>query len=319
MLHDDIETPLVRVLAKMEVAGIGVDRGELQAITDALKASAATLQGEVQELAGHEFNVELDTAAAHGALRRAGAHAGQEDQDRLLDGRPDAREPARGAPDHRGSALVPRGREAALDLRREPAGRGGRRRTHPRVLRPDGGADGPHLLGPPEPAQHPGADRVGQAVPAGLRAGRGVHLPGGRLRPGGVALHRASLAGPRAHRRVDERVRCAPDGGGGRVRDPSRRGDPHPARVLQDGLLRPRLRHGGLRPEPTPRRPRRRGGRHHGELLRRLPAREAVHGPRRGRRQDPGRHPHHVRPHPAPARSGRRPITGCARRPSARP
>ena len=56
-LHDDIETPLVRVLAKMEVAGIGVDRAELQTITDALKESAATLQAEVQEHAGHEFNV----------------------------------------------------------------------------------------------------------------------------------------------------------------------------------------------------------------------------------------------------------------------
>ena len=41
-LHDDIETPLVRVLAKMEVAGIGVDRAELQTITDALKESAAS-------------------------------------------------------------------------------------------------------------------------------------------------------------------------------------------------------------------------------------------------------------------------------------
>jgi DNA polymerase-1 len=57
MLHDDIETPLVRVLAKMEVAGIGVDRSELQTIADSLKASAATLQAEVQEHAGHEFNV----------------------------------------------------------------------------------------------------------------------------------------------------------------------------------------------------------------------------------------------------------------------
>ena len=57
MLHDEIETPLVRVLAKMEVAGIGVDRAELQTITDSLKAAAATLQAEVQELAGHEFNV----------------------------------------------------------------------------------------------------------------------------------------------------------------------------------------------------------------------------------------------------------------------
>jgi DNA polymerase I len=57
MLHDDIETPLVRVLAKMEVAGIGVDRAELQAIADSLKASASTLQDEVQKQAGHEFNV----------------------------------------------------------------------------------------------------------------------------------------------------------------------------------------------------------------------------------------------------------------------
>jgi DNA polymerase-1 len=56
-LHDDIETPLVRVLAKMEVAGIGIDRTELQEIADSLAASASTLQGEVQKLAGHEFNV----------------------------------------------------------------------------------------------------------------------------------------------------------------------------------------------------------------------------------------------------------------------
>jgi DNA polymerase-1 len=56
-LHDEIETPLVRVLAKMEVAGIGVDRAELQGIADSLKTSAAELQGTVQELAGHEFNV----------------------------------------------------------------------------------------------------------------------------------------------------------------------------------------------------------------------------------------------------------------------
>jgi DNA polymerase I len=56
-LHDDIETPLVRVLAKMEVAGIGIDRAELQSIADSLKESVAALQEEVQTLAGHEFNV----------------------------------------------------------------------------------------------------------------------------------------------------------------------------------------------------------------------------------------------------------------------
>jgi DNA polymerase-1 len=56
-LHDEIERPLVRVLAKMEVAGIAVDRNELQSIADELKESAATLQDEVQKIAGHEFNV----------------------------------------------------------------------------------------------------------------------------------------------------------------------------------------------------------------------------------------------------------------------
>jgi DNA polymerase-1 len=56
-LHDRIETPLVRVLAKMEVAGIAIDRVELTKISDELKISAAALQATVQELAGHEFNV----------------------------------------------------------------------------------------------------------------------------------------------------------------------------------------------------------------------------------------------------------------------
>ncbi len=56
-LHDDVETPLVRVLAKMEVAGIAIDRTELQGIADSLARSAGELQARVCELAGHEFNV----------------------------------------------------------------------------------------------------------------------------------------------------------------------------------------------------------------------------------------------------------------------
>jgi DNA polymerase-1 len=56
-LHDEIENPLVRVLAKMEVAGIGIDRQELTSIAESLKISAAELSAKVVELAGHEFNV----------------------------------------------------------------------------------------------------------------------------------------------------------------------------------------------------------------------------------------------------------------------
>jgi len=56
-LHDDVECPLVRVLARMEVVGIAVDAAELRRIAAELTADADALEAEVQKLAGHEFNV----------------------------------------------------------------------------------------------------------------------------------------------------------------------------------------------------------------------------------------------------------------------
>jgi DNA polymerase-1 len=56
-LHDEVEAPLVRVLARMEVAGIRVDTAELRRIADELASDTQALMAEVQRLAGHEFNV----------------------------------------------------------------------------------------------------------------------------------------------------------------------------------------------------------------------------------------------------------------------
>ncbi len=56
-LHDEVERPLVRVLARMEVAGVGVDAAELERIAQAMAAECQQLQEEVQELAGVRFNV----------------------------------------------------------------------------------------------------------------------------------------------------------------------------------------------------------------------------------------------------------------------
>ncbi len=56
-LHDRVETPLVRVLARMEVRGVGVDREELRRITAELAGDVARLEGEIHQLAGHEFKV----------------------------------------------------------------------------------------------------------------------------------------------------------------------------------------------------------------------------------------------------------------------
>jgi DNA polymerase-1 len=56
-LHDEVERPLVRVLARMEVAGIRVDTTELRRIADGLVAECARLEALVHELAGETFNV----------------------------------------------------------------------------------------------------------------------------------------------------------------------------------------------------------------------------------------------------------------------
>ncbi|MGP8058135.1 MAG: DNA polymerase I [Acidimicrobiales bacterium] len=56
-LHDEVERPLVRVLARMEVVGIRVDTAELRRIADELVGDTRDLEAEIHRLAGHEFNV----------------------------------------------------------------------------------------------------------------------------------------------------------------------------------------------------------------------------------------------------------------------
>lgn len=56
-LNEDIEIPLVRVLARMEDAGIGVDIDELRALNDRFDREAHELRAEIVDLAGEEFNV----------------------------------------------------------------------------------------------------------------------------------------------------------------------------------------------------------------------------------------------------------------------
>ncbi|MEI7592674.1 MAG: DNA polymerase I [Actinomycetes bacterium] len=56
-LHDEIEVPLVRVLASMESVGIGVDVARLQALSDEMAAECASLTALIWADAGEEFNV----------------------------------------------------------------------------------------------------------------------------------------------------------------------------------------------------------------------------------------------------------------------
>jgi DNA polymerase-1 len=56
-LWNDIERPLVRVLARMEDVGIRVDQAYLRTLTDRLTAESKRLEQEIQDLAGEPFKV----------------------------------------------------------------------------------------------------------------------------------------------------------------------------------------------------------------------------------------------------------------------
>jgi DNA polymerase-1 len=56
-LNDDIEVPLVRVLARMEHAGVGVDVAELKHLNDTLAGECNELTAAIWADAGEEFNV----------------------------------------------------------------------------------------------------------------------------------------------------------------------------------------------------------------------------------------------------------------------
>jgi DNA polymerase-1 len=56
-LFDEFELPLVPVLARMEHAGVGVDRAYLEEMGDDLRGRIATLEQQIHEIAGEPFNV----------------------------------------------------------------------------------------------------------------------------------------------------------------------------------------------------------------------------------------------------------------------
>ena len=207
-LYDEVERPLVRVLAQMEDAGVRVDVDRLRAPG---RASWPPRPGgwsrRSRTWPATQFVVNSTPQLREILFDKLGPHPAEADQDRVLDRRPDAGEAARRAPDHRGPAALPGGREAALDLRGVAAGRGGAGRAHPRHVQPDRGPHRPAQLRPAQPAQHPGPQRGGPAVPVVLPAGGGMPLPGRRLQPDRAAGHRPPGRGPRADRGVPDRDR----------------------------------------------------------------------------------------------------------------
>jgi len=64
-LYQDVEQPLIRVLAKMELAGIAVDVEQLEEISREMTEQVTTLEAQVQRLAGEDFNVNSTAQLRH--------------------------------------------------------------------------------------------------------------------------------------------------------------------------------------------------------------------------------------------------------------
>lgn len=56
-LYNDIEMPLVFVLAAMEYEGVSIDTHELKSIAEELKERSCVMEKEIYEMAGQEFNI----------------------------------------------------------------------------------------------------------------------------------------------------------------------------------------------------------------------------------------------------------------------
>lgn len=76
-LNNDIEVPLLGVLARMEHLGIGVDRTELEALNADMTAEAAMLATQIQEDAGETFNVNSTKALRQILFEKLGLTPGK--------------------------------------------------------------------------------------------------------------------------------------------------------------------------------------------------------------------------------------------------
>lgn len=56
-LYEELERPLIPILARMEEAGIAIDGDRLRAISAEFSGRLAILEGKIHELAGREFNI----------------------------------------------------------------------------------------------------------------------------------------------------------------------------------------------------------------------------------------------------------------------
>ena len=311
------------VLARMEIAGVAVDRGVLAEMSKEFDERLQTLEAKIHEAAGESSTSALRSSSAGSSSRSSPIrHSGRRRRRSRTRRAPTS---SRSSPRSRTGpvpALVLEWRELSklkgTYVDALPACIAGGR-THPHAVRPGRRRDRTALV---ERRRTSRTSRSGRrrAAPsaAAFVAPKGRLLVDGRLLADRAPDPRPPFGRRGAHRRLPPRRGHPPRDRREGVRRPARRAvTPDQRRERQDDQLRRPLRHGAVRARGAARRLARRGEGLHRRLLRALPEDPGL--PRRDPRKGAGdgRHRDDLRPRPARSRASTTATTPSARTPNA--
>ena len=266
-LMNEVELPLVKILRKMEMAGLKLDTERLKDISARVKAEADQLEREIYDLTGEEFTLgsprqlEEILFGKLGLSRKRRGKTGYSTDARVLQAI---------RHEHEVIPKIERWREltklAQTYLDALPAAdRAGR--SAPHDVQPDRRHDRAPELEQPEPPEHPDPDRARPRDPGLLHRRARAPARQRRLLAGRAPAARPHRRRGRAQGDLPPRRGCPHRDRDARLQRRRRRDRPRDALEVEDDQLRDRLRPVRLRHGRPPRHPPGRGRRVHPALL----------------------------------------------------
>ncbi len=165
-LHNEMELPLVPILAAMEVEGVAVDCDLLGSISAEMYTRITEIETEIQDTAGYTFNpgstqqlgrfLYDDLGLASGRKTKTGRSTDADTLELLRGEHPVVESDPRVAPAHQAEEHIRRCVAAAVHSRLAGA----------HVVQPGSRHHRASVIVRSEPAEHPGTDTVGTAHPA---------------------------------------------------------------------------------------------------------------------------------------------------------
>ncbi len=256
-LDDEIEVPLVRVLARMEIVGVGVDVAELRRLSDELVSRCDELRVQIWEDAGEEFNVNSTIKLREILFDQLGLTPQKKTKTGYST---DAASLEKLKGQHPIIEHLLSYREVEKlrstygeGLLAEVAPDGRIHATFNQTVARTGrlSSDAPNLHNIPVRSE------VGRAFRKAFVPADGLPAADRRLQPDRAPLHRPPGRGPRPDRGLRDRPGHPHRHGVPDLRRRAGGGERRAALEGEDGQLRPGLRHGGLRPRSTPEHPHR--------------------------------------------------------------